>query len=469
MCSFGALAAALVVLAPAVASAGDDVDLIPAGVVDAKPAAEPDPSTSRDRSTLQARLFVEDAFSLWSPVARVAVPYPKALAIDWQNRTSLDVSLRWQPWASWSFALSDRGNVFEQDGQKIVSANTVRNDLREASIAWEPVANSYLEGGRINVRSGSALGFNPTDFFKTRTLVGQASLDPSIIRQNRLGTLMVRAQTIWSGGSASIAYAPKLAEPSPINPGDPVGVDPHFDATNAAHRVLCTLNLDVLDLSPQVLGYFELHRSKIGANLSRTVGSAVVVYAEWAGGPEQDLVTRAIEFGRATGTLPRGSPVLLPTAATTAFRNDVAAGLSWAIASAITVNAEYHFHEAGFDRRIWRDWFAMGSAPQAPPAAANELWYVRGYASDQQEPVTQQQSFVRVSWPRAFVPDLELTGFAFVSLLDASVLTQLSVNYYVSDAWTASVYVSANVGDSRSERGSSPQRGNAIVQLTRYL
>ncbi len=175
-------------------------------------------------------------------------------------------------------------------------------------MTWEPAGGSYLEAGRINVRSGAALGFNPTDFFKTRTLVGQSSLDPSVIRQNRLGTLMVRAQTLWAWGSASVAYAPMVAQPSPITESNPVGVDPRFDATNAAHRVLCTLNLEMLDLSPQLLGYFELHRSKLGANVTRSIGDAVVAYAEWAAGPEQDLIARAAAFGRQTGTLPGAAP-----------------------------------------------------------------------------------------------------------------------------------------------------------------
>ncbi len=100
---------------------------------------------------------------------------------------------------------------------------------------------------------------------------------------------------------------------------------------------------------------------------------------------------------------------------------------------------------------------------------ANELWFIRGYANDQQEPVTQHQAFVRASWPRAFTTELELSAFAFVSLLDGSVLSQVSANYYLSDAWTVSAYGSANLGQGRSERGSFPQRGNVIFQVTRYL
>jgi hypothetical protein len=67
------------------------------------------------------------------------------------------------------------------------------------------------------------------------------------------------------------------------------------------------------------------------------------------------------------------------------------------------------------------------------------------------------------------VNDLDLTAFAFVDLLDGSVLSQVSANYYLSHRWTASVYVSSNLGAARSERGSFPQRLSSIIQLTLYL
>jgi hypothetical protein len=260
-----------------------------------------------------------------------------------------------------------------------------------------------------------------------------------------------------------------VAEPSPVFETHPVGLDPHFDATNAAHRVLCALNLEVLDLSPQLLAYFELHRSKLGANVTRSIGDAVVAYAEWAGGPEQDLIARASAFGKQTGALPQGAPLLPPTGTDSSFRNDVAAGFSWTVATAVTINVEYHFHQAGFTRAEWDEWFDVGSTPGAPASVPGALWFVRGYANDQQEPVSQQEIFVRASWPQAFTRDLDLSAFAFVSLLDGSMLTQLAASYYVSDAWTASAYVSGNVGEARTERGSFPQRSSVILQLTRYL
>ena len=453
--------------------AANDVDLIPPGVLE-EPPATPTPvvdtggETPGRPSRLSSQLLVEDALTL-STLDDVSVPYPPPLPPRWQNRVSFDARLRWKPFLPLTVTLSDRLNLFVQDGQALASRNTLRNDLREASIGWQPDAAIDVEAGRINIRNGVALGFNPTDLFKTRTLVGQASLDPSVIRQNRLRTLMVRGQAIWSSGSASIAFAPRLTSPSPIIERDPLGVDPHLAATNAAPRVLGTLDLEVLDLAPQLLAYYEPGRAKLGLNLSRPIGGAVVVYAEWAGGPERTLIARAIDFGMRTGTLPEAAPVVPPTSPSATFRNDVAAGLSWAIATRITLNLEYHFHQAGFGRDDWNHWFNLGSAPGAPASLSNELWYLRAYANEQQEPLTRHQAFVRASWPRAFVSDLELSSFAFVDLLDGSVLAQAAASYYLSRRWTASVFLSGNLGASRSERGSFPERVSSILQLTLYL
>ena len=45
------------------------------------------------------------------------------------------------------------------------------NDWREGFLSWEAVDNTYVDGGRINLKTGAALGYNPTDFFKTRSVV----------------------------------------------------------------------------------------------------------------------------------------------------------------------------------------------------------------------------------------------------------------------------------------------------------
>src|ERR1043166_923921 len=199
------LVATGVLVAPRLAM-GQTADPIPAGVLDQSQKTSPPTSSS----TFHAKIFLEDALTTSSFEDEVAVPYPPALAVRWQGRTSVDAILQWKPIKSLSFTVSDRANLYVQDKQAFMSPDTIRNDFREGYVTWEPHTSVYVEAGRINVRNGAALVCNPTDFFKTRALVGQASLDPSLIRQNRLGTLMVRGQAIWSGGSASVGFAPKV-------------------------------------------------------------------------------------------------------------------------------------------------------------------------------------------------------------------------------------------------------------------
>jgi hypothetical protein len=147
----------------------------------------------------------------------------------------------------------------------------------------------------------------------------------------------------------------------------------------------------------------------------------------------------------------------------------VAAGASWTIARKLTLNVEYHFHQSGFTRQDWRNWFDLGSAPGSPPAAVALLWYLRGYAGDQQEPASRHQLFVRADWPRAAGSQVALSGFALVDLLDGSTLAQALLSYFPSDAWTLALYGALSVGAARSERGSLPQWGNVVLQIARYL
>jgi len=465
---WGVLPALALLLAP-LARAGEDADLnlIPPEIQQPAEPATPPPAVAAlpaSAKRLEKKLFLEDAFTAASPLRDGPVPFPSPV-YRWQNRTSADLLLQWRPWRPLSLTLSDRFNVIEQQHVDFWSRQTPRNDFREGYLTWEPAASTFLEAGRINLRNGAALGFNPTDFFKIRTLVGQASLDPSAVRQNRLGTLMARAQKIWSRGSLSLAYAPKLFQPSAIVRSDQYGVDPRLDATNAAHRILATASLDIGDWSPQWLAYFERHRSKLGFNVTRPLGDAVVAYAEWAGGREANLISRSYDYGEATGTLPPGLPLIMPTDTGTAFRNDVAAGASWTIARKVTLNLEYHYHQAGFTHQDWENWFDLGAAPSVAPA----LWYIRGYANDQQEPVNRHQIFARLSWPRAMTSQLELSAFAFVNPLDGSVFAQAIASYYLSDAWTCALYGSLDAGPARSERGSLPQLASVVLQLVRYL
>jgi hypothetical protein len=442
--------------APAAAQENGDLDRIPAIIQNG-------PSEPQPQSNAHGKYYVEDAFALSSARGNLAVPLPPPPSSDWANRTSLDAFDQWSLGERLTFSFSDRFNLTEADGVGF-PAEAARNDLREAYFTWEPLTQTYLEFGRINLKNGIALGFNPTDFFKTRTAVAQASADPSALREDRLGTLMLRAQTILDGGSLTFAYAPKLHSPRQIVGAAPSWIDPSFDQTNAADRFLLAVNLEVEDFSPQALVYHESGRTKIGFNLSHPIGQSIIAYAEWAGGSEPDLIAQAIAFGKATGTLPFAAPVLPPTSASRAFQNDLAVGASWTSETKVMINLEYHFHQAGFTSEDWRGWFDIGGAD---PFAASELWYIRGYASAEQQPMSRHQIFLRADWQG--IQDLDLSGISFVNLTDGSGMMQFAADYYLSDAWTVGLYAGGTFGGRRSEWGSLPGASSAIFQVVRYF
>ena len=180
-------------------------------------------------------------------------------------------------------------------------------------------------------------------------------------------------------------------------------------------------------MAPELLAYHEDGRNRLGANVSRTIGQSIVAYAEWAGGREA-VTSRAISFGQETGALP--SQVVDPDPGQH-FTNDAALGASWTSGiDKLTLNLEYHYHQAGFSGSDWRHWFA--ETKSGIPNINGVLWYVRGYAQDQMEPMTQQEVFLRADWTDAFVDDLELSAIAFVDAYDGSTMTQVSATYYLS-------------------------------------
>ncbi len=456
---------ALCALLPLTAAAGqdDDLDRIPQAVLAPPLQAPPAPPPSK----LSGRLSVDDAVSGSIGRENLVVPSPGGSADGWENRTSVDGLGNWEFSPRLSASLSDRLDLEEQKFSDAPSKRVFHNDFLEGYLAWEPLPQLYAEAGRINLRNGVALGFNPVDFFKTRTGIDLSSADPSTIRNNRLGAVMARLQYLWDGGAVSLAAAPRLEAPSPLASAQSDGFNGRFDRTNSADRYLLSLSASVGDLSPRVFAEHESGSTRYGFDLSHAIGQSIVVYAEWAGGEQGSVAQRAVDFGQSTGTLPQAAPVLQGAAAGNAFRNDVAAGGSWTAQSAFSVNLEYHYHQSGYTRQDWRHAFLLGG--MQPATIGEEFWYVREYANAQEEPMSRGQWFVRLDQTDAFIRNLELSGFAFVNAGDGSVFGQLSANYDWTNHWSFAAYASGTPGSSRSEYGSLPQAAAVAIQAIRYF
>ena len=442
----------------------DDLGRIPT------PQPPPDAERAVSRNASQ-RVYVENAFTGSARRRNLLVPVPQSTAATWQERLFVDVRREWRAGRRLTLTFSDRVNMRAEHDLAFPSQQNVINDWREGFFSWEVFGDTYVDAGRINLKSGAALGFNPTDFFKTRAVVEPLSSDPSVLREDRLGTLMLRAQRIWAGGAMTVAFAPAVSHMTPIYSDTNLpSVDPSFDRTNACARLFVKGSLNIAaDFSPELLVYHEGDRTRFGLNITRGIGHNVVVYAEWAGGAEAGVIGDAMAYGRDTRVLRVGAPGVLPDNSVSRFREDLSVGGSLSTKPKLTINVEYHFHEAGFDRGDWERWFTAGERTTSASPAARQLWFIRSYALDRQDPLTRHSLFARADWVDAFTRHLELTAFVNMDMYDRSSLAQLTADYFASRKWTVGVQGSVNAGGARSDFGSLPQRGSLLFTLARYF
>ncbi|HEX4596648.1 MAG TPA: hypothetical protein VH278_02595 [Burkholderiaceae bacterium] len=449
-----------------------DLDLIPQPAQSPATAPGQAPASTATTASTTGRMYLENTFTQsWAQSGRL-VPVPPPPPSAWEERLLFDVREEWRLGGNVGLTYSGRLNLRAQDHLDFPGHENVTNDLREAYASWEPVEQTFVDAGRINLKSGVALGFNPTDFFKTRAVVEPVSVDPVVLREDRLGTLMLRGQRVWRAASLTVAYAPAVASRSRIyTDADLHSFDPMFDRTNAQDRFLLKASVDVGDrLSPEFLAYHEDGSTRWGLNLTASVGQAVVAYAEWSGGSGPGLIEEALRFGRTSGTLPPDARAVLPDDPRQHFRNELAAGASYTtVVPKITFNGEFNYNQAGFSGSDWNNWFRAGRGTASSSPIAGELWTIRDYALDQQQPVSRSSVFVRADWLDAFVPKLELTGFVDTDLLDGSARFQLTADYTLSDWWTIGGLVLAQFGSRHSDFGSLPQGGSVLFKVARYF
>jgi len=460
-----ALAASLAATA-AFADENSDLNLIPEAAQPSAPAPPPAAAAS-----VNGRVYLEDTGTLNSVRDNLPVAAPPPSTADWQERLFLDAREQWSLGQGVSLAYSGRMNFQATDRIDLPTHENVRHDFREGFLTWTPTSGWFFDFGRINLKSGVAAGYNPTDFFKTHAVVEPISLDPAVLREDRLGTAMARASYVGAGVSATAAFAPEFERESPLfTTTNLPSFDPMFNRTNAHPRMLLKGSADLgADIAPELLVYREGADTEYGANLTHGVGQKTVIYGEWAGGNGTSLIDQALGYGRATGTIPGSAPSVLPESHAKTFRNEAAIGASYATEYNITFNLEYHFDGEGFSHQDWRNWFTLGQRRANIPGVAPQLWYIRGYALDVQQPLARQSAFLRFDWVDAFVPKLELTGFVDIDLFDGSQLTQLTADYYLTNYWTVGMIASTNLGSRRSEYGSLPQAESLLFKIARYF
>ncbi|MGE5638470.1 MAG: hypothetical protein ACM30H_00100 [Clostridia bacterium] len=360
-------------------------------------AQEEDALSIADKAQLSAeqprdlRLFVEGALRSSRQQSNGAALHGERLSFDLRYDKTFAPGLR--------AVFADRLDM-DRFGANVPGDGNI-NTLKEAYVSWQPAPDRIGDIGRVNVRNGVATGYNPTDYFRANAVRSVVSVDPASLRENRLGTGMVRGQALWENGSATALFAPKLADQPTASP-----YSPDFGATNSRNRWLVAASQKVSEsLAPQALLSGGAGQStQLGFNVTSLLNDATVGFVEWSGGRSSSLAAQA-------GVKPGDE----------AFRSRLSTGLTYTTAGNLSLTAEYEYNGAAFRKGEW-DAFRQGSP----------LLYgrYRTFVGNLQDLPTREAAFFYATWQDIFVKHLDLTGMLRYDVADHSRLQWMELRYH---------------------------------------
>lgn len=332
--------------------------------------------------------------------------------------------------------LSDR---LDYSYSTVGGSDATINSLREAYLSWQPGGgNIVLDVGRINMRNGPGYGYNPTDFFRDGSLRLLTSADPFALRQNRLGTVMLRGQRLWDGGSLSLVYSPKLAtRPS----ADGWSLD--LGSTNNRGRGMIAVGTRWSEkINTQFLLYKEIGQSAtLGANLTALLSDAATAHLEWTVGKELDLLSRALP-----------GPSVMKT------RNRFVGGMTYTTLLKTSITFEYQYNGFGLNKSGIS---ALAGVP------GGQLTYF-GEALRLQELAPRQAYLIYVTQKDLWLKDLDLTAYLRVNPGDNSQLAWIELRHHWPK-FDLTFQLQQNIGRQGSEFGIVPERRVMQILGTYYF
>lgn len=247
-----------------------------------------------------------------------------------------------------------------------------------------------------------------------------------------------------------------------------------------SNRYFCKISLNKFhDFNPEFLYFREQNRSNFGFNLTKGIGDAVVAYGEWSGGKRSNITTQALAEVAAAGSIPRNSLSSLNTYRESHFQNQLAIGLSYTGKDKRTTYLEYHYNEAGFSHTDWKEWFATGadakkllqdpSTDAVGRAMLGQLWAVRQWSKDAQEPISKHSLFIRLFWEDAFIDSLDITEIALINLMDGSFYNQIVLSYCLRKNLFLTLSSTLFIGSRKSEYGSLDPMGDIKAGIRLYF
>jgi hypothetical protein len=324
----------------------------------------------------------------------------------------------------WRFYLSDR---LDDTHPVPLGQRSTQNSLRELLVGWNGESAS-VEAGRINLRHGPAFGYNPTDYFRETALRTITTADPVALRENRLGTVMLRGTWSSPAGTAALAVAPELQDERSSG-----SMSADLWRTNRTDRMLASFSASLSErFSGQVLAFGERGRGvQFGVNATSLLGDALVGFVEASTGRDTNLLQESLGLSEPQRRLHRAS-----------------VGATYTFATRLSVTVEGEYNGAGLDRNQHRQLLRSGPGAQ--------LRFLE-LTQSSMEIGSRRAWVVHVAQPGAFLKNLDLSGFVRGNAVDRSRLVWAEARYHWSQ-FDAVLQWQRFSGRADSEFGTYPYR-----------
>lgn len=339
---------------------------------------------------------------------------------------------------------------------------SLRVDVQELALSYPATTDLMLEVGRLNIRNGVALGFNPTDWFKADSLVTTDSQDPGDRREERLGTVILGGIATVGGALYQFGFRPQITDGanSILTDMDVIGLG--LDRTNPSEAVFVKVSPD-LGGNISVTGNLLLENGHPGGGfeISGAIGDNLVLYGEAFIQERRSLASKALAGGL-------GSPGFRGAVGANGgygWKGQATIGATWSLPAAlvgqedVSLSFEYHYNGAGLSGGQID---ALAAAKGADLAAAGAI---QGFAAREQEPLAREQLFARLAWNDVW-EEADLTALGFYVPHDNSGLVQLSASMPLNDNAEFSVRAFSTFGGSSSIYGANPTEMTAQIALT---
>jgi hypothetical protein len=404
---------------------------------------------------------------------------------DWNSKDDLILSISDSDNQSWSglTRLNGRGQYsltpttmikynsllnLITDGNGFQPSNDLRLDLEELYLSWNAFQNTHLDIGRINIRNGVASGFNPTDYFRTHSVVTRTTEDVNQLKDSRLGTLAFYAQQVSDGRTLNFAISPDVGNKSDrwYTDHDIYGL--HLNNTNNLSRYLISFAHELVDgLSPEFFFMNESGRNNYGLNFSYALNDRSIFLFEINTGKRLSLIEESL-YSTEDNTFVH--PTLrssFPNSGEKYFTQS-ATGISYTTNHRITTIFEYHYNQAGLGEDDWKVLFKLADSNHGNEAIIGPLASTKRLARSRIEPLSKHTLMARTAWTD-FIHDLSANLLIYFDLIDRSNMTQFELLWNYNQQTSLTARFSQFSGDDKSNFGSMNHKITAFFQIDFYF